>query len=487
MNRLSYQARTHAVVGLLVAITLLKGVLWSATVPFGQAPDEFSHYSMIQFIAEFGRLPEAGEIYMSDELVAVVGKTGTGRLVFHQENQQAFAEGTVGPNELEIRGLDPALRHTFETRRESTAHFVPPLYHALAALGYRLSYHQDLLSRLFAARLVSVLLTAGLVIVAYALAREVFPNNPPMWVTMATVVSFQPMVTFLGSVANSDILLFLLFGLATWLIVRALRCGLDWRIAAALGIIVGLGILTKPTLLTCGLGIAILFLVELARRRRQWRRILGMAVALVVLALLVSGWFMLRSHRIQGSPLYEPAVSNPTIRANITPRPDLSVTEYWSEIYYPALRQFTFNSYWGDFGWVDTPMPGGVYDVLHWACNLALIGLGVSTALALRRRPVPWSRLLLFFTLAVLSVSALPPVFLRGYTVARDTGFLYSSLQGRYQLTGWLAQATLLTAGLIGLFPTRLRPLAHFLLRAGIVALNAYALFSVVIPRYYVP
>lgn len=486
MNGLRHQLRTHGLLALLVVITLLKGALWSATVPFGQAPDEFSHYSMIQFIAEFGRLPDTGETYMSDELAAVVGKTGTGRLVFHRENQQTFAMGMVGPNEPEIRALNPALRRAFETRRESTANFVPPLYHALAALAYRLLYSQDLLARLFAARLVSVLLMAGLVVVAYMLAREMFPHDPPMWMTIATVVSFQPMVTFLGAVANSDILVFLLFGLATWLIVRALRHGLDWRTSVALGITVGLGVLTKPTLLTCGSGIAILLLVELARRRSQWKSILGMAVVIIAIALAVSGWFMVRSYRIQGSPLYEPAVSNPTIRANANPQPDLSVSEYWSEVYYPRLRQFTFGSYWGNFGWVDTPMAEGIYDGLRWTCNLALIGLVLSGVLALRRRPVPWFRLLLYSTLVVLSLSSLPPVFARGYTIARSTGFLFSSMQGRYQLTGWLAQATLLVAGLIALFPTRLRPLGHFLVRASTIALNVYALFAVIIPRYYV-
>ncbi|HID24022.1 MAG TPA: hypothetical protein EYP14_16695, partial [Planctomycetaceae bacterium] len=141
---------------LLVVLALLKGVLWSAVVPFGQAPDEFSHFSLIQFVAEFGRLPRAGERYMSDELAEVIRLTEAGRIAFHRDRRQTFGEGVMAPNEPGILALDPTLRRTFERARPSTANFVPPLYHAVAALGYRLFYHQDALARFFGARLASV-------------------------------------------------------------------------------------------------------------------------------------------------------------------------------------------------------------------------------------------------------------------------------------------------------------------------------------------
>jgi 4-amino-4-deoxy-L-arabinose transferase-like glycosyltransferase len=478
--------RHHFLIGILVAVTLLKGVLWSGAIPFGQAPDEFSHFSLIQIVAEFGRLPRAGERYMSDELAEVIRLTEAGRIAFHRDRRQTFDEGVVAPNEPGILALAPTLRRTFERERPSTANFVPPLYHTVAALGYRLFYHQDALARFFGARLASVVFAVALVVVAYGLAREVFPDEPAMWVSIPTVVSFQPMVTYLGAVANSDILLFLLFGLATWLIVRILRRGLNWRLAVGLGVTIGLGLLTKPMVLTCGLGVAVALLVELARRPGERLKVLAMALLIVGLMLTIGGWYMLRNYQVQGSFLYNnPEVSNPYIERHLDPRPDLSLAEYWSEIYYPRLKGFTFNSYWGQFGWVDTPMPEQVYRILRWICDLSLIGLALGAVVALRKRPVSWSRFLPFLTLIVLSISLLPPVVARGYLLARRTGFLFSSLQGRYQLGACLAQATLLVYGLTRLVPARARSLAHLVVRSSAIALNAYALVAVILPRYY--
>lgn len=490
-RKADHAARSHALLLLLLAITLTKGILWSAVIPLGQAPDEPSHFSLIQFIAEFGRLPRLGEEYSSDELALTWRYNQAGWLIFHPTHQQTFAEeGMLGPNEPAIWSIDPALRRSFERHAPSTAQFVPPLYHALAALGYRLVYHQDSLTRLFAARLVSVLLTMLLVVVAYGLGRELFPADPAMQATVLTVVSFQPMVTFLGAVANSDILAFLLFGLISWMVVRALQSGLTWRQAAVLGIAFGLGILTKPMVLASGLGVAVLFVTEWVRRPKQRLVLLGFALLIIGLMLAVGGWYIVRNQRLHGTFLYSPPIaSDPEFQAarGLQPRPDLTLAQYWRETFYPELQRGTFNSYWGNFGWLETPMADQVYLALRWICRLSCVGLLLKGLLALRQKPFPWLRVLILGTLALLAVSLLPPLLTRAYALAREIGWTHASQQGRYHLAAWLPQAVLLVTGLIGLFPGRLRPLGHFLVRAGIVVLNIYALFAVIVPRYYVP
>lgn len=483
--------RPPTVLLLLLAITLVKGVLWSAVIPLGQAPDEPSHFSLIQFIAEFGRLPELDERYSSDELALTWRYSQVGWLIFHPTHQQTFAEeGVLGPNEPAIWGIDPALRRSFERQARSTAQFVPPLYHALAAVGYRLLYHQDSLARLFAARMVSVLLTMLLVVVAYGLVQELFPADPAMQVTVLTVVSFQPMVTFLGAVANSDILAFLLFGLISWMVVRALQSGLTWQMAAVLGVTFGLGILTKPMVLASGLGVVVLFVTEWVRRPKQRLVLLGFASLIIGLMLAIGGWYIIRNQRLHGTFLYSPPiVSDPGFQARrgLQPQPDLTLARYWQETFYPELQRGVFNSYWGNFGWLETPMADQVYLLLRWICGFSCVGLLLNGALALRQKPFPWLHVLVFGTLALLAASLLPPLLARAYTLAREIGWTHASQQGRYYLAAWLPQAVLLVTGLIRLFPNRLRPLGHFLVRAGTVALNAYALFAVIVPRYYVP
>lgn len=476
--------KTRPAILLLVLITLVKGVLWSAAVPVGQAPDEPSHLALVQFIGEFGRLPGPEDRYQSDELAWVLHYVEFGELIFHKEVQQQFGAGEYGPGEAEILTLDRTLSRSFEYQKISTAMHVPPLYHLLAVLGYRLVYWGSALTRIYAVRLVSVVLLAILVLISYGMARDLFPERREMWLTLPLIVSFQPMVTFLGAVINSDILLFVLFSLMLWLSVRVLRRGLDWRHAVALGVTIGLGVLTKPMVLAAGLAVAVALLVDLARRRDEWLRLLLLSVLILLVACLICGWSVVRNYQIQGRLMYNDPLRNPVLAARADPNPDLTVLEYWRESYRYLLFNFTPRSYWGNFGWLDTPLPFSTYRLLYRVMAAAAIGLGVYLIGLLRRRPVPWLELVLLGTLAMVSVSLLPSVFLRGYSVARQTGFMESSYQGRYQLSAWLAQASLLALGLVSLVPARFQSVAHFVVRIGFVVLNLIA-WGALVSRYY--
>ncbi len=478
------QKKTGPAILLLVLLTLVKGVLWSAAVPVGQAPDEPSHLALVQFIGEFGRLPGPEDRYQSDELAWVLHYVEFGELIFHKDVQQQFGAGEYGPGEPEILTLDRALSRSFEYQKISTAMHVPPLYHLLAVLGYRLAYWGSALTRIYAARLVSVLLLAALVLISYGMARDLFPKRREMWLTLPLVVSFQPMVTFLGAVVNSDILLFVLFSLMVWLSVRVLRRGLDWKHAVALGVTIGLGVLTKPMVLAAGLAVAIALLVDLARRRAEWKRLVLLSLFILLVAGLICGWSLVRNYQIQGRLMYNDPLRNPVLAARADPNPDLTVLEYWTGSYRHLLFNFTPRSYWGNFGWLDTPLPSSIYRVLYRVTAAAALGLGVYLIGLLRRRPVPWLELVLLGMLAAVSISLLPPVFWRGYSVARQTGFMESSYQGRYQLGAWLAQASLLVLGLVSLVPIKFQRIAHFVLRVGFIFLNLIAL-AALISRYY--
>jgi len=183
LRRISRAASDHSILLLLLAVTLIKGVFWSAAIPFGQAPDEFSHFNMIQFIGEFGRLPRVDEVHFSDETIIVMRATRSWAVTYRYASAPFAIDGTTGTSEAQILDIDPALRRSFENGSRSTAHFVPPLYHAIAAVAYQVFYHHDALTRFFATRWVSILMTVLLVAVSYGLARDVFPSQPDMWIT----------------------------------------------------------------------------------------------------------------------------------------------------------------------------------------------------------------------------------------------------------------------------------------------------------------
>jgi hypothetical protein len=476
---------TKRALGLLLLITLLKGVTWCAVIPVGQAPDEPSHLALAQFIGEFGRLPGPDDRFQSDEFAQVMNLTQLYLISFHPEAKQRFSTDQTGPRELDVLALDRTLSQSFELQSYSTAMHVPPLYHALGALGYRLVYSGSALARIYAVRLVSVVLTAILVVIAYFAVRDLFPEQQEMWVTVPLVVSFHPMVTFLGSVVNSDILVIVLFSLILWLSIRVVRYGLNWKYALLLGIAVGLGILTKPMVLASGLALAISLLVTLARHRDSWLHVVLLAALILVIAGSIGGWYLIRNYQIQGRFLYNDPIRNPGLASRADPKPDLTMGEYWTDTYRDSLRTFTQRSYWGLFGWVDTSMPRWIYEALRWLTWAAVIGVTIYLTGLFQRRPIAWLEAILVAQLVLVSVSLFPPVFLRGYSIARQTGFLEASTQGRYQLGAWLSQASLLVLGLTGLVKHEYRKLAHLTVRVAFVCLNVLAVTNAIIPRYY--
>ena len=157
---------------LLLTVTAVKGVLWSAAVPLLRGIDEAVHFSTVQFIAENGRLPGLDEVYRSDEIVLAGELADVARLPFQPTQRQTFAPGERGFREGEIASLDPALRTRYDREARSSAAHVPPLYHILAAGVYRLFYDRDILTRAFAVRQLSVLLAVITIWLAYLTARE---------------------------------------------------------------------------------------------------------------------------------------------------------------------------------------------------------------------------------------------------------------------------------------------------------------------------
>lgn len=470
---------------LLLSVTLLKGLIWAATIPIGLGPDELSHVALAQFIGEYARLPRTGEIYRADEIVYMAAYAKYGPVRFHEDADTIYSDGRWGSNEDSILNLRPETRTSSDLQAYASAMFVPPLYHVLAALPYRLLYSADILTRIYAMRFTSVLLTVGLVWVSYWVAREACPERPLLWITVPIVVSFQPMVTFVGAIVNSDMLLFLLLGIVTWLLLRALRRGLTLGIALGLGIVTGLGLLTKPMILAYGLGMGVILLVLWLQGRQSLWSLMRFALIIPIGALVISGWFLVRNQAAQGAPLYDNPYDNPHIIARNDPQPNLTASAYWRDTFEEQLRKVTFRSYWGVFGWMDVPMPRWVYQVLAWITRLTVIGVGLYTVGQLLGRHGSGPSVWILLVLGLLSVSMLLPMFFRAYVIARDTGFYGTSAQGRYLLSFCVAQAMVLVLGLTALVPVRGRRWCHVLISLLVILLNLVALVQVVIPRYY--
>ncbi len=368
------RTRPTLLLALVLFIYTALGALYAVYTPSWQVPDEPAHYNVIRALAEKSALP-----------VMEMG-----------DYDQAYLEQLTGqgfPASLPIDAV------TYEDHQ-------PPLYYLLALPVYWLFD-----GALLPLRLVSVTLGTTLLAVTFALARTLFPERPALALATATLAGFIPQHLAMSAGVENDLLAELLVGLTLWLAVRHLRAETpDRRTVPLLGLVVGLALLTKTSAyITLPLA---LLAVALRARRDGWsrstlRRAALQGAGIVLLALLLAGPWLVRNVCIYGwsDPL---ALARHNAVVAGQPRSVEWLALYgWGGLAARLLRT-TFQSFWGQFGWMAVPFHPPVYLALG-VVSATLAGGFLGWLVDHRRQPLtPPQRdgLLLLAVSALLTLAA---------------------------------------------------------------------------------
>ena len=485
--------RENWLIVLLFLIMLVKGALWSLAFPLWQGPDEDDHYAVIQFIGENGRLPDTTDVILPDEVTRSRELADVGRLDYAPEQRQGWSDGPLGLREAEFDHLPAASRTSTELGTTAKLMHATPLYYVIAAIPYRLiGYGENLLVRMQVQRLFAVLVSSPIVIVAYLIARLLFPNDAALRLTIPTLVAFHPQLTQMTAVISVDGLFFVLYSLLIYLCLLVLRDGLDWKTAVLIGLTFAAAFLIKPTINGFVPLVALVVVYDWWRRKGERWRVFWAAALMNAVILPPAAWWMARSWRINHDLFYfNPVVEGHRIIQN--PFYDYQFLPHMLD-YYQSVWGGLFVTWWAHFGWVDTALPPGVYTFLRGLTLLAIMGLAWKLGRDWRQRPSfpGWQQgrrmapviVWLFLALTLL----VPVILLQGY----DLTFWWEfgngrGLQGRYWLGTVVPMLTFFTLGLLFLLPPRWHNAnaVHWLLRLGMVLFNIVALLGYILPRYY--
>ncbi|MFB0538112.1 MAG: glycosyltransferase family 39 protein [Anaerolineae bacterium] len=216
----------HPVLFLIIVIYLVIGTLYAFLTPPWQIPDEPAHYNYVRFAAENLSYPV---LQMGDYP--------------HQYLEDIKARHF--PPEMSI---DP-IRYEFHQ---------PPLYYSLAVPFYWVTRFWPPAQQVIALRFLALLMGGGIIYLAYLIAREVFPTNEVLALGTAAFVAGVPMHLAMLAAVNNDGLAELMLAGILWMLIRYVKEGgegkegaerrISWRLAG-LGVLVGLGVLTKTTTL----------------------------------------------------------------------------------------------------------------------------------------------------------------------------------------------------------------------------------------------
>ena len=210
----------------------------------------------------------------------------------------------------------------------------------------------------------------GLVVVwgAWALAKEVFPARPGLWMASALVVACLPQFSATFSVLDNGNLAAALAAPALVLLARAIRTGgIRAREGVLLGCLMGAALMAKLTAVYLPPAAFLVLAAALWRKGRPGISLLGPAGWAALFLLLLSGWFFLRNYLLFGDPTAEA----PKLIGYASNRvPAGRVAEYLLG----AFPVRTWETFTGSFGWGSLLLPGPARTILLLLGALAAAG-----------------------------------------------------------------------------------------------------------------
>jgi len=429
----------------IVALYAAIGVLYAALTPAWQVPDEPAHYNYIRALAECRGFPilEPGDY--NQELLS-------------QLTSQRF------PPELPLEPLE------YEDHQ-------PPLYYLLATPVYLLFG-----GAMLPLRLLSVLFGAALLLVAFGVVRTIFPTRPELALMVAAFIAFIPQHVAMTAGVNNDALTELVMGGTLWALVVYVGRGRDrpWPI----GLLLAVALLTKITAYVV-VGVAVVaVLIRWRRERRTWGWAVGQLAWMLVPAVLLSAPWFIRNGLTYG--WRDPTgLARHDVVVEGQPRSSEWLALYgWGGLL-GRMARTTFQSFWGQFGWMAVPLPPRIYHALALLSTLLIAGF---IAWLIRQHHPSQFTNLPTYRLTNLQASQLFLLALSAFFTFFS--FVWYNLtfvqhQGRYLFPALIPIGTAAVLGLdtlAGILPRRVRPWAMIALFAGLAALDVYCLFKFIIP-----
>ncbi len=348
-------------ISLIVLAYCLVGIAYALSTPPLEASDEYKHYPFVQYVQQNWRLPELAP----------------------EEPGLWLQEAAQPPL---YYGLMALLTFPVDTTDLSAVHRINP--HAFVGDPNQISnkniiIHQPELEAfpwtgsilaIYIIRLASIGLGVGTILVVNKLGASLFDPNAGL--LAAALTAFNPMFLFVSAAVNNDSLAIFLGHLGVYLLIRLWLKTPDprtvWRPYFILGVVLGLGLLTKLSL--GGLvGLAGLALAWKAwQQKRAATFFVGGPLVLLPALLIPAAWFW-RNWQLYGD-LTGLNVFVAVQGSRLNP-----IT--WSD--WVAEFGTFYRSFWGLFGGVNVASPEIVY---HFFNLFAVVGTAAFLVWLWKRR-----------------------------------------------------------------------------------------------------
>ncbi|MBI1877796.1 MAG: hypothetical protein HYR94_06150 [Chloroflexi bacterium] len=330
---------------LLLALALVRGVIYASVVPPWQAPDEPGQFERARAsvtATEWNSTSKNGPAWY-DELIRSLFTFGYWDFL---DNSRPIYEPNAPLNRY-IALYQEIYGGLYGSR---------PAY-ALIGWPLFLARDQDIVLQLYLVRLNTVLMNVGIIWLAYLMVRTIFPHDSFLALGVPILILFNPQHTHLLSTVNNGNLAELLATAALYFMVTGVVRGFTWFNMLATVTLSLAAMWTKATAYFLPLAIGSIGLFYLWRYRRRWHWLLPTGLVLVGLG------YYFAPRRLW-----------------------LLISQAWATLQAggvyldPIVPLDLFRSFWATPGWFVLLSPPSLYWLPALACSLAVVGLVIQPA-----------------------------------------------------------------------------------------------------------
>ncbi len=290
---------------LLWSAFVVRGVWYCAMLPAWEGYDEPFHFAVLQHVSGGQGMPRDGalvslEVQKSLHLLPLPWELHfhsiPGPLTSHEDfwrlppaerEARIAAVHELAPQDGSQAATEPIVN--YESQQ-------PPLYYWIFALPMRWMSGLSLLSRLYALRILNVLLASAAIPLAYFLARLALNNERQALGVSAIVVLLPELMINVARVSNESLAL-VCYTVMLLAAIMVTRKPWSWRAWLLLGAPLGCGLLTKAYVLSAVPAVVLLPFVVLRSRDageprvRPGALLIKLGTALGVAVVIAGGWY----------------------------------------------------------------------------------------------------------------------------------------------------------------------------------------------------
>mgnify|MGYP005834525995 CR=1 FL=1 len=335
----------------ILALYLVMALAYAVLTPLWESPDEPAHYNYIRYLIEHRQFP----VLQAQD---------------YDFNYLERIKAARFPAEMSI---DP-IRYEFHQ---------PPLYYVIGAI---FAAPWPASAQPMVLRFLSVMIGVLCLYVVFRVVAEIFPQQP-IWSLGATAFAASvPMHVAMTAAVNNDALAELILALVLLTLIRrvCVRYYVTWRSDLLLGLLLGLGLITKTTTyVAIPLTVIVVLAPAVVHCGRPetdslspgllWRSLLAsLARALGVALLTGLPWF------VRNSLVYGGLDILGLVRHNAIMVEQPRTADWLARLGSAGLaKEFiftTFRSFWAQFGWMGILVDERIYMALAVLCALGVLG-----------------------------------------------------------------------------------------------------------------